>query len=346
MDAYRTALYDELESKVVDTPILTLSLGDENYVLVKSEFANRGTQSHYDRVYIKLLRELESEGRIIPGITPLVETSSGSAGEAFAWVCQQADYEALVVAPENAPALKLEAMREYGAELRLTPKRDYVPGAVDVLRTVLTVENEARNLAGEEEYYCPDHSRDERTLEALEVLAEEVFRGLHPINYFVTALGNGASTLGPGKYIKGICPCIQIVGWEPIETGFALEMRSPGEYKELFGIEPGSLAHKLYGTGGDSRVGFPFLQRSIEEGVVDVLTLVASGDSKDKIASIKGDASRVNNYPNWTDVHLRDFKGGHTTLGSIAVVQDMIKRHNLKGQTFLVIGYDSVKKHE
>jgi len=351
MDADRIALYDRLESSVVDTPLVMLHLGNGNDILVKEEYAT-GTGSHYDRVYVHLLREMERDGTIVPGVTPLVETTCGSAGEAFAWVCQEAGYDALVVLPENSPVLKVESMRRYGAELRFTPVNQGVPGAANELRTILKVENSARDVVGKPKYFCPNHSRDIRTLDALERIAVEVMEEVMvPIDFFITAFGNGSSVLGPGRYVKETSPGTRIVGWEPIESGFSFEMRFPGKYKELFGIEPGRLKHELFGTGpGHEGMSFPFLEQALigEKSVIDLLTMVASQDSRKKLERLTSDTQALENvmiFPKWSDINLRDFQGGPTTLASIAVAKDFVDNHNLRNQLFLVIGYDLGSKH-
>ena len=102
MDIQREKLYRELESRIGNTPILKLSLHLPygNRIFVKEEFRNP-TGSHYDRVYIHLLKEIEKEGKIVPGVTPLIETSSGNAGSSFAWLCRELGYQAEVIVPEG-----------------------------------------------------------------------------------------------------------------------------------------------------------------------------------------------------------------------------------------------------
>ena len=46
-----------------------------------------------------------------------VTHSSGNHGQALAWAAQKVGIKCAVVAPNNSPAVKLEAIRGYGAEV-------------------------------------------------------------------------------------------------------------------------------------------------------------------------------------------------------------------------------------
>lgn len=366
MENKRKEIYERLHEAVCDTPLteLPLKLPKGNRILVKEEFRNP-TGSHYDRVYIQLLHDLELQGKIIPGVTPLIETTSGSAGESFAWVCQELGYSATIIAPESAPPKKLNAMRKLGAELVFSDPKKYVTGAASKLKLYLTTINRKRKKDGVPTYFCPNHSREESTLVGLERIAQESLKQANmPIDYFIAALGNGSSILGPGRYFAEHSPETIIIGWEPVETGVATEMKTPGEYNFLFGIRPGKLRHVLHGTGPGNEIHFPFLENAIKGNddlppVVDAVRMTRSDDTEEKIRqiidpdgsacisslSIGGGGNRnmtraiqhilnTRHFPNWQDI-ARDFaeegyEGGRTTAASVAVAIDIMTEKEFK----------------
>lgn len=286
MDSQRTQAYERLEKLVGRTHLYVLNPTSipgkpvlQHRIFTKAEYENP-TGSHYDRVYVPLLRMLEKEGKIIPTKTPLIETSSGNAGSSFAWVCNELGYEATVIVPDNLPKARIEDIRKYGAQIRTTPGKDYVGGAATELRRVLTVENKERKAKGLSKFWSPNHSQDVRSADFLESIAKEIIEETEgiPIHYLILAAGNGASILGPGRVFKERSPDTRIIVWEPLASGAATEMMHPGRYIDLCDVEPGTLEHKIYGTGV-ANVDFPMLKQAIQGNrhspLVDSIELAA-----------------------------------------------------------------------
>lgn len=381
----RTELYESLESQIGNTPLveLPLELPRGNRIIVKEEFRNP-TGSHYDRVFVHLIRKLEEQRKIIPGVTPLIETSSGSAGESFAWICNQLGYDATIVLPESAPAKKIEAMKEYGADLVLTPANEWVGGAQKELIRILTDVNKDRKIQGLPKFYTPNHSRDEGTLDAFENIGKEVM-AVTDVDYFIAAIGNGTSLLAPARYMKAENSDLYVVGWEPLASASAFTMMYPGRLEKSFGISKGEFSHKLPGTGVPN-VQFPFLEEAVKT-VVDRVVLVkgeetelqlrARVDPNDYVGRGCCAMSSVHEYwantrrlPSWEHGAKKftriDYEGGRTTAGGVEIAFRMIsntwlertsknlcglnlpwlKETGLENKTFLVIGYDLMRKYE
>ncbi len=346
MDQNRIRLYESLESQIGSTPLveLPLDLPRGNRILVKEEFRNP-TGSHYDR-QIYLLRAIEEQGKIIPGLTPLIETTSGSAGESFAWLCQQLGYEATIVLPDSAPPKKIRAMQEYGANLVFTPGIEGVGGTARELKKILIEENPRRKEQGLQKYYCPNHSRDPRTLEAFGQIAVEACEQVEGIDYFIAAIGNGSTLLGPGRHFKQRLPNVQVVGWEPLASGLAYSLRFPGELEELYGLGKGSLRHDLPGTGVPN-VEFPFLHEAVmgEDSILDRIVLVQGKDTEGQfrfkvdpnhyitrqacaMSSVHGQWANVRRLPDWEKgaeiLKAIGHEGGRTTAGGLIVAKRII----------------------
>ncbi|MEJ2721065.1 MAG: pyridoxal-phosphate dependent enzyme, partial [bacterium] len=191
----RTKLYGKLRGQVGHTPVYEIThidIPNGNHVFAKEEHLNKPTGSHYDRVYVELLEDLEKSGAINPTDVALVETTSGNAGMAFAAAAKAVGYKATVIIPAGVSKRRIDAIEELGAEVIQTPKELFVKGAVEELRRLLTLESKRRKKAGKKPFFCPNHSRNLPTLEALAHIGEEVLdEAPAEIDVFVAAVGNG-----------------------------------------------------------------------------------------------------------------------------------------------------------
>lgn len=294
MEESRRRKYAELSSKVGKTPLHVITPHTYSFeqesphrIFAKAEFENP-TESHYDRVYVPLIRTLEEEGRITPGETPLIETTSGNAGASFAWVCREMGYDATVIIPDNLPEGRIRDITQYGPTIRTTPGEDYVRGAADELKRVLTIENKERKAQGLPKFWSPNHSQDMRSAQLLEPIAKEILDETQGtlIDYLILAAGNGASILGPARVFRERSPQTKIIAWEPLASGAAFDMIYSGRYQELYRIEPGTLEHNMYGTGV-ANVDFPMLKEAIRGNdhppVVDRVELAADRNTLNQL---------------------------------------------------------------
>jgi cysteine synthase len=242
-----------------------------------------------------------------------------------------------------------------GAEVIQTPKELFVKGAVDELRRLLTLESKRRKKAGKKPFFCPNHSRNLPTLDALAHIGEEVLdEAPAEIDVFVAAVGNGASVLGPGRVLKEFGA--EVIAWDPVQAPTGFEMRRPGQYKTTFEIEPGGLGlHGIYGTGVLG-VKFPFLEEAvlggdIQPAIVTDVMLVADADAmtafsalhdRKTISSRAMDAARA--LPNLTAAQrllaeVEKKAVGRSSAGSLAVALELCK--TMKNKNLLIIFYDN-----
>jgi cysteine synthase len=257
-------------------------------LFAKCEYKNP-TGSHYDRVYFHLLRKLEQEGAILPGRNVLVETTSGNAGASFAWLCRELGYGCKVFMPDNLPSARIEDVTQYGAEVVLTPGDDYVRGAAEAMGEFLRAENKGKP-AEQRKFFSPNHSQKFESTVPLEGIATEALQQMQglgeKIDVFVPGVGNGATVLGPGRVLKA--EGVQVMAAEPFASAKLFELAHPGVYREMFGIEPGSMQHEIYGTGVPD-VNFPFINAAVQgdaehKPVVDAVCLVTD---RNTLASLR-----------------------------------------------------------
>jgi cysteine synthase len=353
----RSKIYSKFKAEVGHTPVCEIThieVPNGNKLFAKEEHLNKPTGSHYDRVYVELLEDFEKSGAISPKDVELVETTSGNAGMAFAAVARDLGYEATVIIPEGVSKTRLDAIEDQGAAVIQTPKELFVKGAVDELRRLLTLESKRRKAAGEKPFFCPNHSRNVLTVDALAHIGEEVLdEAPAEIDVFVAAVGNGASLLGPGRVLKEYGA--EVIAWDPVQAPTAFEMRRPGEYKSIFEIDPGELGlHAIYGTGVMG-VKFPFLEEAIlgedvRPSIVSDVMLVADEKAMEAFSALY-DRNVISSKALDTALSLPDLAAaqrllagvekksvGRSSAGSLAVALKLCE--TMENKNILLILYD------
>ena len=72
-----------------------------------------------DRIGVAMIDAAEAEGRIQPGRTTIVESTSGNTGIALAFVCAARGYELVLTMPQGMSREREKLVRLYGAEVEL-----------------------------------------------------------------------------------------------------------------------------------------------------------------------------------------------------------------------------------
>ena len=103
--AGRGRIYDTISETVGDTPLVRLdriaAMKDVRaHLLAKLEFFNP-IGSVKDRIGVAMIDALELAGKIKPGVTTLVEPTSGNTGIALAFVAAERGYHLILVMPET-----------------------------------------------------------------------------------------------------------------------------------------------------------------------------------------------------------------------------------------------------
>ncbi len=120
----RGRIYDSITDTIGDTPLVRLdriaaAKEVEAHLLAKLEFFNP-IGSVKDRIGVAMIDALEAEGRIRPGVTTLIEPTSGNTGIALAFVAAARGYRLILVMPETMSVERRKMLQLLGAELVLT----------------------------------------------------------------------------------------------------------------------------------------------------------------------------------------------------------------------------------
>lgn len=326
--------YERIETLVGNTPKIEVPLVNGNVLIQSDETANP-TENHYDRVYLHLLRELEKEGNIAPGDT-LLETTSGSAGISFAWMCKKLGFKPVVFTPGFIPEARRTEL-EHLAEVHYSDDRErYLQACAEMMVRYLR-ENKDKVKTTGHKIWMPNHSQDPRTPSAFHSLADEVAQKYpgQPIDYFIGGVGNGSTILGIAERLKQINPNAKVIGFEPMEACPYYK-----RYKDRWGhvaprfvrdedVPEGYSFHELPGTGGFGNIAFPFMTEAVDRGLVDDIVPVPDRQILDMLKYNEG-------LP-------PEQQQGHTSL--IAhYIADIWAQH-VKGKRFVSMVYDKADRY-
>jgi cysteine synthase len=331
MDQARKSLYAKLESKIGNTPLIkyTGDVSNNNSIYLKLECDNP-FESHYDRVYLALFKHYEEEGKIKPG-DKVLETTSGSAGVSFAGIGKYLGYACFVALPKGGEKARENAIIEQGAELILTNKEQYISGFPEFLKKFLH-ENK--------DYFFLNHSMgkggvsNQITLNALKLIGNEIKEKIK-VDYFIPAIGNGSSVLGPGQELD-----CKVIAFETFQSAVTYDKKYPGQYEKQFGILPGTLPrHQLPGTSFQG-IDFPHINQALKT-IIDEVVLVTSNTMENNYNTL---TNKHTTLLHW-DVNLPLVsKYGRTTKAGLVVALDLAKKESKK--TIVILAYDKAKRYD
>src|SRR5436190_11450514 len=128
-----------ISDHIGNTPMVRLSrLEPEGVELYgKLEAYNPGG-SVKDRIGIAMIEAAEAAGRIEPGVTTIVEATSGNTGIALAFVCAAKGYELVLTLPQGMSREREGLLRLYGARVKLTESLGGMTEAVEAAQAMAT----------------------------------------------------------------------------------------------------------------------------------------------------------------------------------------------------------------
>ena len=194
---------------------------------LKLEFFNP-LGSVKDRIGLAMVEAAERDGTIRPGVTTLVEPTSGNTGIALAFVAAAKGYKLIVVMPDGASVERRKMLRLMGAVVEQTPARQGMAGAIARANAIVAKTPDAWIARQFENPANPEiHER---------TTAEEIWSDSSGrVDIVVGGVGTGGTVTGIARALKPRRPGLRVIGVEPMESAV------------LSGDEPGP--HAIQGLG-------------------------------------------------------------------------------------------------
>ena len=203
-----------LTELIGNTPLLELGKfsaykGIDTPVIAKVEYFNPGG-SVKDRIALAMIEDAEAKGVLKPGAT-IIEPTSGNTGVGLALVSAVKGYKLILTMPETMSAERRNLVKAYGADVRLTPGKDGMAGAIkaaEELRDSIdgsVILQQFENRANPRRHY--------------ETTGVEIWEQTEgKVDIFVAGVGTGGTVSGIGKRLKEKNPNVKIVAVEPLTS--------------------------------------------------------------------------------------------------------------------------------
>jgi cysteine synthase A len=236
------------------TPLVRLNRvteGARARVVAKLESRNPAN-SVKDRIGLAMLLAAERAGLAKPGVTTLVEPTSGNTGIALAFVAAVRGYSCILVMPESFSVERRIVLRAFGAKLVLTPAAKGMPGAVEKANEI------AASLPDSfvpQQFRNPANPAVHRATTAEELWTDTDGR----IDALVAGVGTGGTLTGVAQALKPRRPSFRAIAVEPTKSPV------------LSGGAPG--AHRIQGIGAG------FVPEVLDRKLVDEIVTVTEEEA-------------------------------------------------------------------
>ncbi len=263
-------IFDSITETIGNTPIVRLNKlakahGIKANLLAKLEFFNP-IGSVKDRIGVAMIEVMEADGRIKPGVTTLVEPTSGNTGIGLAFAAAAKGYRLVLTMPETMSIERRKMFALLGAELELTEGPKGMKGAIARAEELA---DEIDNAIIPQQFENPANPEIHRKTTGPEIWNDTGGK----IDIFVSGIGTGGTITGAGQYLKDKNKDLHIVAVEPADSPI------------LSGGEPGP--HKIQGIGAG------FVPGILDTEIYDEVATVTNEDA----IAIAKEVARLDGVP-------------------------------------------------
>ena len=258
----KMAIYKKVTDLVGNTPILELGNYEEKHnleakILAKLEYFNPAG-SVKDRIAKAMIDEAEKSGKLKEG-SVIIEPTSGNTGIGLAFVAASKGLHLILIMPDTMSVERRKIVTALGAEIKLTPGREGMKGAIDEAQRLKEHYGNAFIPQQFENQANPDIHRA--------TTAQEIWEDTDgKVDIFVSSVGTGGTCTGTGLGLRDHNPDVRIVAVEPKSSPV------------LSGGRPGP--HKIQGIGAG------FIPKVMRMDIVDEVIPVENEAAFDKAREV------------------------------------------------------------
>lgn len=241
---FRGKIYDSILDTIGATPLVRVKKLAEAHdaradILAKLEFYNP-LSSVKDRIGLAMIEALEAAGKIKPGVSTLIEPTSGNTGIALAFVAAAKGYRLILTMPETMSVERRKMLKLLGAELHLTEGPKGMKGAIAKAEELV---QSIPNAIIPQQFENPANPEVHRR-----TTAEEIWNDTEGgVDILISGVGTGGTITGVAEVIKPRKPSFKAIAVEP-EDSPVLSGGNPGPHKIQgigAGFVPGVLNTKV-----------------------------------------------------------------------------------------------------